>query len=92
MLFRSTFAATIAAMLIVSFKQKINIFQPVILLWVLGISAIISLMIVYLKGLHFTGVQTFSGVLSNGLILLIFFLIVLGALYKKIDIYTMGIV
>jgi spore maturation protein SpmA len=84
----ATFVATIAAMLIVSFKQKINIFQPVILLWVLGISAVISLMVIYLKSLNFTGVQTFSGVLSNGLILLLFLLIVLGALYKNIDIFS----
>jgi len=83
----ATFAATIAAMLIVSFKQKINIFQPVILLWILGISAVISLMVIYLKSLSFTGVQTFSGILSNGLILLLFFLIILGALYKNIDIF-----
>ena len=32
--------ATMAAMFIVSFKQKINLFQPVILAWILGISAI----------------------------------------------------
>ncbi len=83
----ATFVATIAAMLIVSFKQKINIFQPVILFWILGISAVISLMVIYLKSLDFTGVQTFSGVLSNGLILLLFFFIILGALYKKIDIF-----
>ena len=83
----TTFVATIAAMLIVSFKQKINIFQPVILLWVLGISAIISIMVIYLKSLDFTGVQTFSGVLSNGIILFLFFFIILGALYKKIDIF-----
>ncbi|HUZ57475.1 MAG TPA: nucleoside recognition domain-containing protein [Hanamia sp.] len=83
----ATFAATIAAMLIVSFKQKINIFQPVILLWILGISAVISLMVIYLKSLDFTGVQTFSGVLSNGIILFLFFFIILGALYKKIDIF-----
>jgi spore maturation protein SpmB len=83
----ATFVATIAAMLIVSFKQKINIFQPVILLWVMGISAVIALMVIYLKTLSFTGVQTFSGILSNGIILLLFFLIVLGGLYKKIDIF-----
>jgi spore maturation protein SpmB len=76
-----------AAMLIVSFKQKINVLQPVILLWVLGISALIAAMVIYLKSLSFTGVQTFSGVLSNGLILALFFLITLGALYKKIDIF-----
>ena len=83
----TTFIATITAMLIVSFKQKINIFQPVILLWVLGISAVISIMVIYLKSLDFNGVQTFSGVLSNGIILFLFFFIILGALYKKIDIF-----
>ncbi len=83
----ATFAATLAAMMIVSYKQKINVFQPVILLWVLGLSAVIALMVIYLKSLDFTGVQTFSGVLSNGLILSLFFLIILGALYKNIDIF-----
>jgi spore maturation protein SpmB len=83
----ATFVATMTAMLVVSFKQKINIFQPVILLWVLGISAVMSLMVIYLKSLDYTGVQTFSGILSNGLILTIFFVIILGALYKKIDIF-----
>jgi len=83
----TTFVATITAMLIVSFKQKINVFQPVILLWVLGISAVISIMVIYLKTLDYTGVQTFSGILSNGIILVLFFVIILGALYKKIDIF-----
>lgn len=84
----ATFAATMAAMFIVSFKQKINIFQPVILLWILGLSAVIALMVIYLKTLSFTGVQTFSGILSNGLILFLFFLIIAGALYKNIDIFA----
>ena len=83
----TTFVATITAMLIVSFKQKINIFQPVILFWVLGLSAVISIMVIYLKSLDFNGVQTFSGILSNGIILGLFFFIILGALYKKIDIF-----
>ena len=83
----ATFAATMAAMLIVSFKQKINVFQPVILGWVLGISALIALLIVYIKSLGPTEVQIFSGSLSNGLILLIFILIIIGAIYKKTDVF-----
>ena len=83
----ATFVATIAAMLIVSYKQKINVFQPVILAWILGVSSVVALMVIYLKTLNFQSIQSFSGVLSNGLILLIFFLIVLGALYKKINIF-----
>jgi spore maturation protein SpmA/spore maturation protein SpmB len=83
----ATFAATIAAMLIVSFKQKINVLQPVVLLWVLGLSSIISLFVIYLKKQSFESVQSISGALSNGLILLIFFCIILGGLYKNINIF-----
>lgn len=83
----ATFVATMAAMFIVSFKQKINIFKPVIMAWVLGISAVIALLVLYIKSLNSSEVQSFSGLLSNGLILLILFLIILGGLYKKIDIF-----
>lgn len=83
----ATFVATIAAMLIVSFKQKINVLQPVILSWVLGLSAVIAMMVLYLTSLSAAGLQSFSGILSNGLLLLIFFLIVAGAVYKKIDVF-----
>ena len=83
----ATFAATIAAMLIVSFKQKIKIFQPVIIAWIGGASILIALLVMYLTSLKSDAMQTFSGLLSNGLILLIFILIVLGGLYKKIDIF-----
>src|SRR5690606_27441279 len=74
----ATFAATMAAMMIVSFKQKINILQPVILAWVGGLSAVIALLVLYLTSLNAEGVTLFSSLLSNGLILTIFLLIILG--------------
>ena len=83
----ATFVATMAAMLMVSFKQKINIFQPVILAWVGGISAIIAALVWYLTSLSSDGVQLVSGILGNGILLLILFLIVLGGIYKKINIF-----
>ncbi|MBS1511763.1 MAG: spore maturation protein [Bacteroidetes bacterium] len=83
-----TFVGTIAAMTIVSFKQKINLLQPVILGWVLGISALIALLVYSITRLNAAGIQLFSGQLSNGLILLVFLLIVLGGLYKKVDIFS----
>ncbi len=83
----ATFMATMAAMIIVSIKQRINLLQPVILAWVLGISSIMALMVLYLVNLSTEGLQSFSGMLSNGLMLLIFLAIVLGGLYKKIDIF-----
>lgn len=83
----ATFAATMAAMFIVAFRQKINILQPAILAWVGGLSAVIALLAVYLRTLDTEHMQSFSGILSNGIILLIFILIVIGALYKRIDIF-----
>ena len=83
----ATFAATIAAMFIVSLKQKINVFQPVILAWIGGISALIALLVIYVTRLDARGAEMFSNVLSNGIIVTLFFVIVLGAIYKKIDVF-----
>ncbi len=84
----ATFAATMAALFIVSFKQKINLFQPITLIWILGISAIIGLLIAYLKiFLNQKGIEQFSGVMSNGLILLIFFVFLTGGIYKKVNVF-----
>lgn len=83
----ATFAATIASMLIVSWRQKIKVFQPVIIAWVFGIALLFAGLLIYIKTLDASGIQVFSTSLSNGIILLIFLLIVLGGLYKKIDIF-----
>lgn len=83
----ATFVATIAAMVIVSFKQKINLFQPVILAWILGISALIAMLVTWLVSLSPQGVSTVSGVMSNGIILLIFLVIIAGGLIKKINVF-----
>ncbi len=83
----ATFVATMAAMLIVAFKQKINVFQPVIVAWVGGISALIAALVWYIHSLNKEAMDSFSGILSNGIILLIFLLIIIGALYKKINVF-----
>ncbi len=84
----ATFAATMAALFIVSFKQKINLLQPVVLSWILGISVIIGLLISYIKFiLADNQIENFSTTLSNGLILLIFLVFLLGGLYKKVNLF-----
>ncbi len=84
----ATFSATIAALLIVSFKQKINLLQPVVLGWIVGISVIIGLLISYIKFfLLQTEIENFSSVLSNGLILFIFLVFLVGGMYKKVNLF-----
>jgi spore maturation protein SpmA len=82
-----TFVGTLVALFVVSLRQKINLLQPVIIAWILSISVVVSLLVWYITTLNANGVQFFSGTLSNGLILLVFLLIVLGAIYKKIDLF-----
>ena len=83
----ATFMATMTALFIVSFKQKINLFQPVVLAWIGGLSAIIASLVWYLTTLNKEGLEQFSGIFSNAFILLIFLLIVIGGLFKKINVF-----
>ncbi|HXB07265.1 MAG TPA: nucleoside recognition domain-containing protein, partial [Puia sp.] len=83
----ATFITTVASMCIVAAWQRINVFKPAILLWVGGISVIITALVLFLRSLSADHVQSFSRALSGGLILLIFFLIVGAAVYKKVDVF-----
>lgn len=84
----ATAAATIAALIIVSIRQKINLLQPVVLFWIMGIAAVIGLLIAYLKVfLNQLQIETFSTGLSNGLILLIFLIFLAGGIYRKINVF-----
>jgi spore maturation protein SpmA/spore maturation protein SpmB len=84
----ASFAATMAALLIVSIKQRIRLFQPAILLWILGLSAAVGLFVWYLTTMDKSSLEFFSGSFGNGLLLTILLLIIIGALYKKIDIFS----
>lgn len=82
-----TFCATLAALIIVSFRQKIRIFQPVILVWIGSISALIALLVWYLTTLDPTRLEKFSSMLSSGIILLIFLAFLLGGWRKKVNMF-----
>jgi spore maturation protein SpmA len=82
----ATFAATVVALTVVAIKQKINLFQPVILFWVGGISIGISLLVYFLR-LHSSYIDPFSKVFSNGLILLLFVVFIIGGMVRRINVY-----
>lgn len=82
----STFAAAVVALTVVSIKQKINLFNRVIIAWIGGISALIGILIAYLR-MHPAGIDLFSRLFSNGLILLIFIVFILGGLIRKVNVF-----
>ena len=84
----TTFIATVTALVVVSIKQRINLFQPVIILWIGGITLFLGLLIFYMRFyLTKDGVSTFSKIVSNGIIFLIFIAFIIGALWKKVNVY-----
>lgn len=83
----ATFCATMAALIVVSIRQKINLFQPTLILSIGGISVLLGSIVWFLVKMQKEELEIFSQTLSNGLILFIFFAIVLGGLYKKINIF-----
>ncbi len=62
----ATFITTRASMSIVAFRQKINLFQPVILAWVGSLSVLVGGVVLYLRTLNAEGVLSFSRALSGG--------------------------
>ncbi len=83
----ATFLTTLASMSVVAIRQRINLFQPAVLAWIGSLSILIAALVTYLRTLNADGVQSFSRAFSSGLILLIFFVIVGMALYRKVNIF-----
>jgi len=82
----ATFAATVVALTVVAIRQRINLFQPVILLWIGGISFFIAALVFMLRA-HSNYIDPFSKIFSNGIILLLFVVFIIGGMVKKINVY-----
>jgi len=84
----ATYVATVAGLIVVSIKQKINLFDRVVLSWLLGISAFLGLLIWYFTAfLNKSQISTFSGVFSNMVYIGIPVVFILGGLRKKINVF-----
>lgn len=84
----ATYVATLAGLIVVSIKQRINLFDKVILAWLGGITAAIGGLIWYLaEFLNKAQISDFSKVFSNIIYLLIPVIFITGALIKKINVF-----
>lgn len=84
----ATYAATLAGLLTVAIKQKINLFDKVVLTWLLGITAFVGLLVWYFTAyLNKAQISAFSGVFSNIIYLAIPVIFILGGMRKKINVF-----
>jgi len=83
----TTYISTLAAIIFVGIKQKINLLNKVFLGWIIGITAFLGGLTFYLSTLPEEQMQTVSSLISNGLLLLIICGFIAGGLYKRINVY-----
>jgi len=83
----ATYAATLAGLIVVSIKQRINLFDRVVLSWLVSITGLIGLMIWSFHFLDHAQISRFSMVFSNIIYLGIPVLFILGGLRKKINVF-----
>jgi len=81
----TSFFGTLAALLFVGLRQRIRLLNPIIIAYVVGISALMGLLLFYITRLDGLAKFRFTGNLSNGVLLAIILLIVLySVVHEKV--------
>ncbi|GAB2689384.1 nucleoside recognition domain-containing protein [Mucilaginibacter koreensis] len=84
----ATYVATVVGMLAVAIRQKINLFDRVILLWLGGLTGVIALLIWYFTTqLSHEQITLVSTLISSVLLYSIPVIFILGGLRKKVNIF-----
>lgn len=83
----ATYFSTITGLIAVSIWQKINLFNRIVMTWLLGISAAIGGIIWYFSTLEQEQIANISKVSANVILLTIIVAFILGALRKKANVY-----
>jgi spore maturation protein SpmA/spore maturation protein SpmB len=86
----ATYVATMVGMLAVAIKQRINLFDKVIVAWLGGLTAFIGLLVWYFSVyLSKEEISMVSKVASNLLLFSIPIIFILGGLYKKLNVFDL---
>lgn len=84
----ATYFSSLIGLIAVSIKQKINLFDSVIISWLGSITAVIAGLLWYFSTLEPEALKTQSSFLASFIILTIIVSFILGALRKKVDVYS----
>ena len=83
----ATYATTMTGLIIVSIKQKIKLFEPVLFAWISGLTLFLGGILWYFSQLPKESIEIQSKVFSNGILFLLIFSFIVAAFRKKIDIF-----
>jgi spore maturation protein SpmA len=84
----ATYVATVVGLITVAIKQRINLFNRVVMGWLGGTSAVIAALIWYFT-VHLTKqeIELVSKVASNLVLMVVIAAFIIGALRKKVNVY-----
>jgi len=84
----ATYVATVVGMIAVAIKQRINLFNTVVVSWLGGITLFIAAVIFYFTNyLNKEQIEMVSKVSSNFILFFIIIAFILGAIRKKVNVY-----
>ncbi len=84
----ATYVATVVGMITVAIWQKINLFNVVVMSWLIGLTGFIALLVWYFTAyLNKEQISTVSMIISNVLLFSIPVAFILGALRKKVNVF-----
>lgn len=84
----ATYCSTIFGLLTVAIWQKINLFNQVVMSWLIGISAIVIGIVWYFSTLQQSEIASVSKIGANIILFSIIIVFILGAMRKKVNVYN----
>lgn len=84
----ATYAATLVGLMFVAFKQKINLLEPILFSWLVGLTLFFGGILAYFSSLSKEQIEIQSKIFSNGLLFSLILSFIVAAFWKKIDIFS----
>jgi spore maturation protein SpmA len=84
----ATYVSTLTGLIIVSVKQRLNLFNPVVMAWIGGITVALALLVGYFSTLTREEMSTASTLISSLVILTLLIGFMVGAMIKKVNIFA----
>lgn len=84
----ATYVATVTGLLLVAFRQKLNLLNGTVLGWLGGLTLGIAGLLAYLSRLPKEQIETFSKVFSNLVLFGFVLAFILGAVRKRVDVFS----
>ncbi len=84
----ATYCSTLIGLLIVAFWQRINLFNRIVMSWLLGITTLVVGIVWYFSTLEHEQIASISKIAANLILFSIIIAFILGALRKRVNVYN----